>query len=125
MERERCPLAGKSAARLTRHLGFRYDWVPVAELFGFVSSGHAVPFPNPGFFVSGTTPFCRLISQWKELMRMYFSPRIRTLVTLCAATALVAMGLPVSAQNARPRTSVPQADLRIKVIVVPAIAPHR
>jgi hypothetical protein len=35
------------------------------------------------------------------------------------------MGLPVSAQNARPRTNVPQADLRIKVIVVPAIAPHR
>jgi hypothetical protein len=35
------------------------------------------------------------------------------------------MGLPISAQNARPRTNVPQADLRIKVIVVPAIAPHR
>jgi len=46
-------------------------------------------------------------------------------MTLCAATALVAMGLPVSAQNARSRTNVPQADLRIKVIVVPAIAPHR
>ncbi|HEX9254547.1 MAG TPA: hypothetical protein VF938_03340 [Candidatus Angelobacter sp.] len=56
---------------------------------------------------------------------MYFSPRIRTLMTLCAAIALVAMSLPVSAQNARPRTSVPEADLRIKVIVVPAIAPHR
>ena len=57
-------------------------------------------------------------------MRTYFSPRIRTLVTLCAIIALAAMGLPVSAQNAQPRTNVPQADLRIKVIVVPAIAPH-
>ena len=56
---------------------------------------------------------------------MYFSPRMRTIVTLCAAIAPVAMGLPLSAQNARPRTSVPEADLRIKVIVVPAIAPHR
>jgi hypothetical protein len=35
------------------------------------------------------------------------------------------MGLPVSAQNAKPSTNVPQADLRIRVIVVPAIAPHR
>jgi hypothetical protein len=34
------------------------------------------------------------------------------------------MGLPLSAQNTRPRTNVPQADLRIKVIVIPAIAPH-
>jgi hypothetical protein len=58
-------------------------------------------------------------------MRMYFSPRMRTLVTLCAVIALVAMGLPVSAQNTQPHTNVPQADLRIKVIVVPAIAPHR
>lgn len=58
-------------------------------------------------------------------MRTYCSPRIRTLATLCAAIALVAMSLPVSAQNTRPRTNVPQADLRIKVIVVPAIAPHR
>ena|SRR5579859_295466 len=58
-------------------------------------------------------------------MRTYFSPRIRTLATLCAAIALVAVSLPVSAQNTRPRTNVPQADLRIKVIVVPAIAPHR
>ena len=56
---------------------------------------------------------------------MHFSPRIRPLANLCAAIALVAMGLPVSAQNARPRTNLPQADLRIKVIVVPAIAPHR
>lgn len=56
---------------------------------------------------------------------MYSSPRIRTLVILCAAIALVAMGLPFSAQNTQPRTNVPQADLRIKVIVVPAIAPHR
>lgn len=56
---------------------------------------------------------------------MHFSPRILALSTLCAAIALVATGLPVSAQNAKPRTNVPQADLRIKVIVVPAIAPHR
>jgi hypothetical protein len=57
-------------------------------------------------------------------MRTYFSPRIRTLVTLCATIALVATGLPLSAQNAQPRTNVPQADLRIKVIVVPAIGPR-
>ena len=57
-------------------------------------------------------------------MRTYFSPRIRTLVALCTAIALVAMGLPVTAQNLRPRADVPQADLRIKVIVVPAIALH-
>jgi len=56
---------------------------------------------------------------------MHFSPRIRSLATLCTAIALIATSLPVSAQNVRPRTNVPQADLRIKVIVVPAIAPHR
>ena len=55
---------------------------------------------------------------------MYFSPRIRTLVALCAAIALVALGLPVTAQNLRPRANDPHADLRIKVIVVPAIARH-
>jgi hypothetical protein len=55
---------------------------------------------------------------------MYFSPRIRTLVTLCAAIALAAIGLPVSAQNVRPRTNGPQADLRIRAIVVPAIGHH-
>ena len=58
-------------------------------------------------------------------MRTYFSPRIRTLATLCAAVALVAMSLPVSAQNTQHRTSVPQAELRIKVIVIPAIGAHR
>lgn len=57
-------------------------------------------------------------------MRTYFSPRIRTLVALCAAIALVAMGLPVTAQNLRPRANDPHADLRIKVVVVPAIAPR-
>jgi hypothetical protein len=81
--------------------------------------------PNPGFFVSGTTPFRRLVSQWKELMRTYFSPRIQTLVTLCAAIALVAMGLPLSAQNANIHSNTTQADLRIHAIVVPAVALHR
>ena len=58
-------------------------------------------------------------------MRTYCSPRIRPLATLCAAIALVATSLPVFAQNARPRSNLPQADLRIKVIVVPAIGAHR
>jgi hypothetical protein len=56
---------------------------------------------------------------------MYFSPRIRTLVTLCAAIALVAMGLPLSAQNARIHSNTTQAELRIHAIVVPAVALHR
>jgi len=58
-------------------------------------------------------------------MRTYFSPRIRTLVTLCAAIALVAMGLPLSAQNAQIHSNTTQAELRIHAIVVPAVALHR
>jgi len=58
-------------------------------------------------------------------MRTYCSPRIRTLVTLCAAIALVAVGLPVSAQNAQIHSNTTQADLRIHAIVVPAVALHR
>jgi hypothetical protein len=58
-------------------------------------------------------------------MRTYFSPRIRDLVTLCAAIALVAMGLPVSAQNAQSHSNTKQAELRIHAIVVPAVALHR
>jgi hypothetical protein len=58
-------------------------------------------------------------------MRMYFSPRMRTLSTLCAATALAAMGLPLSAQNARIHSNNAQSELRIHVIVVPAVALHR
>ncbi len=56
---------------------------------------------------------------------MYFSPRIRPLVTLCAAIALVAVGLPVSAQNAQIHSNTTQSELRIHVIVVPAVALHR
>lgn len=58
-------------------------------------------------------------------MRTYFSPRIRTLVTLCAAIALVAMGLPLSAQNAQIHSNTTHAELRIHAIVVPAVALHR
>jgi hypothetical protein len=58
-------------------------------------------------------------------MRTYFPPRIRTLVTLCAAIALVAMGLPLSAQNAQIHSNTTQAELRIHAIVVPAVALHR
>lgn len=56
---------------------------------------------------------------------MYFSPRIQTLVTLCAAIALAAMGLPASAQNAQIHSNTTQAELRVHVIVVPAVALHR
>jgi hypothetical protein len=58
-------------------------------------------------------------------MRTYFSPRIRDLVTLCAAIALVAMGLPLYAQNAQIHSNTKQAELRIHAIVVPAVALHR
>ena len=57
-------------------------------------------------------------------MRTYFSPRIQALVTLCAAIALAAMGLPVSAQNAQIHSNTTQAELRIHAIVVPAVALH-
>jgi len=56
---------------------------------------------------------------------MYSSPRMRALRTLCAAIALVAMGLPASAQNAQIHSNTTQAELRIHVIVVPAVAIHR
>jgi hypothetical protein len=58
-------------------------------------------------------------------MRTYFSPRIRPLVTLCAAIALVAMGLPLSAQSAQIHSNTTNAELRIHAIVVPAVALHR
>jgi len=58
-------------------------------------------------------------------MRTYFSPRILALMTLCAAMALVAMGLPLSAQNAHIHSNTTQAGLRIEAIVVPAVALHR
>lgn len=58
-------------------------------------------------------------------MRTYFSPRMRTLRTLCTAIALATMVLPVSAQNAQPNNNTAQAELRIHVIVVPAVALHR
>ena len=58
-------------------------------------------------------------------MRTYFSPGIRTLVTLCAAIALASMGLPLSAQNAQIHSNTTQAELRIEAIVVPAVAFHR
>ena len=61
-------------------------------------------------------------------MRTHFSPRMRPLGALCAAIALAATGLPLSAQNAQnPKThsNTTQAELRIHVIVVPAVAIHR
>ena len=58
-------------------------------------------------------------------MRTYFSPRMRTFKTLCAAIALATLGLPASAQNARIHSNNTQAELRIHVTVVPAIAIHR
>ena len=58
-------------------------------------------------------------------MRTYFSPRIRDLVTLCAAIALGAMGLPLSEQNAQIHSNTTKAELRIHAIVVPAVALHR
>jgi hypothetical protein len=57
-------------------------------------------------------------------MRTYFSPRIWDLVTLCAAIALVAMGLPLFAQNAQIHSNSTQSELRIHAIVVPAVALH-
>ena len=56
---------------------------------------------------------------------MYSSPRMQTLKTLCAAIALVAMGLPLYAQNAQIHSNTTQAELRVHVIVVPAVALHR
>lgn len=56
---------------------------------------------------------------------MYFFPRMRTLVTLCAAIALVAMGLPLSAQNAQIHSNTTQSALRIEAVVVSAVAFHR
>lgn len=58
-------------------------------------------------------------------MRTYFSPRMRPLSTLCAAIALAAIGLPLSAQKTRIHSNTTQAELRIHVIVVPAVALHR
>ena len=58
-------------------------------------------------------------------MRTYFSPRMRPFSALCAAIALAAPSLPLSAQNAKIHSNTTQAELRIHVIVVPAIAIHR
>jgi hypothetical protein len=46
-------------------------------------------------------------------------------MTLCAAIALVAMGLPLSAQSAQIHSNTTKAELRIHAIVVPAVALHR
>lgn len=56
---------------------------------------------------------------------MYFSPRMPPLVTLCAAIALAVMNLPAFAQNAQIHSNTTQAELRIHVIEVPAVALHR
>jgi hypothetical protein len=50
---------------------------------------------------------------------------MRPLVTLCAAIAVAAISLPVSAQNAQVHSNTTQSELRIHVIVVPAVALHR
>jgi hypothetical protein len=46
-------------------------------------------------------------------------------MTLCGVIALVAMGLPLSAQNAQIHSNTTKAELRIHAIVVPAVALHR
>jgi hypothetical protein len=46
-------------------------------------------------------------------------------MTLCAAIALVAMGLPLSVQSAQIHSNTSNAELRIHAIVVPAVALHR
>ncbi|HET8890439.1 MAG TPA: hypothetical protein VFQ41_16170 [Candidatus Angelobacter sp.] len=58
-------------------------------------------------------------------MRTHFPPRMRPLSALCAALALAATGLPLSAQNAQVHSNTTQAELSIHAIVVPAIAIHR
>jgi hypothetical protein len=46
-------------------------------------------------------------------------------MTLCGVIALVAMGLPLSAQNAQIHSNTTKSELRIHAIVVPAVALHR
>jgi hypothetical protein len=50
---------------------------------------------------------------------------MRPLCALCAAIAFGSAGLPLSAQNAQIHSNTTQAELRIHVVVVPAIAIHR
>ena len=65
----------------------------------------------------------------KDDMRMFICnfPRMRTLKFFCAAFAMLTAGLPLSAQNGRPKTnsSGAQAELHISAIVVPVIIPPR
>ncbi|HEY1528622.1 MAG TPA: hypothetical protein VGH51_20545 [Candidatus Angelobacter sp.] len=58
-------------------------------------------------------------------MRIYICTlsRMRPLKLLCAAIALATLGLPMSAQQARTSGNT-QAELHIRVIVVPVVAPH-
>ena len=56
---------------------------------------------------------------------MHFPPRMRPLSALCAALALAATGLPLSAQDAQVHSNTTQAELSIRATVVPAIAIHR
>jgi hypothetical protein len=60
-------------------------------------------------------------------MRMFICtfPHMRTLKFFCAAFAIVATGLPTSAQNVRTNSSGAQAELHIRVIVAPVIFPPR
>jgi hypothetical protein len=54
---------------------------------------------------------------------MYILPRMQALKIGCALFATL-LSLPLSAQSARIHSSGPQANLRIEVKVVPAVAVH-
>jgi hypothetical protein len=54
---------------------------------------------------------------------MYILPRMQALRIGCALFAAL-LSLPLSAQSARIHSSGPQANLRIEVKVVPAVAVH-
>jgi len=54
---------------------------------------------------------------------MYILPRMQALKIGCALFAAL-LSLPLSAQSARIHSSGPQANLRIEVKVVPAVAVH-
>jgi hypothetical protein len=59
-------------------------------------------------------------------MRMFCTfPRMRTLKILCAAFAAAMPALPSSAQNAERKNSPTQAEMHIRVRVVPVAMPPR
>jgi hypothetical protein len=72
-----------------------------------------------------TTPFRPQQSEWKEGYRMYICtfPRMQALRIGCAFFVAL-LSVPLSAQTARTHGKGAQANLRIDVKVVPAIAVH-